>query len=515
MPYHGPMITSGTLLLAGLLTAEAAETDADGVKVCVRMDAVDLAQPVPLSIGGLEGMKLAFQTKGKMDARFTLHDEAGNKDLGPQRGVWKLTGTSPHVAGYPWGGGNWTPCTYRMDLFAQDGIYWRRLGKPAQGKFTRLDFAKSGHAKDVQVRHLVIYRGDDNTPPEAPDGLTVQTGDEGVHLSWKPAKDDVGVALYVISRAGSKDKAFVKVAQTSDPECTDTPPAAGAYRYRVLASDYERNLGPWSKEVSVQVGKGLAQPEVGSLVKDSQWYAEHIRAVHTAGVGKVRKGSILLYGDALHYLDRTRNFAAGIVSLMTHSCVNENGIKPCKPTAVLLAELPKELGLKPEFCVISAGIEDLHPKPWPENEQASPEVRKKTVENVLAMARMCEQQGTVAMVTTPTQFGHNAPKGSPEEKLSDELAKMCEENKIPVVRVFDIYRQAQEKGEDYKLLMHVLETDPRRDPRVTPNGMWSRGYEYSPYEPSFEYGITRRFIVVKKTIDRVLFTLLDRPDQGG
>jgi len=47
---------------------------------------------------------------------------------------------------------------------------------------------------------------------------------------------------------------------------------------------------------------------------------------------------------------------------------------------------------------------------------------------------------------------------------------------------------------------------------VRGNAMWPRGYEYDPYTPSFELGITKRFIVVKETLDQVLFTLLDRPE---
>ena len=489
------------------------ETPAGKAVVIKSMDTVDLTQPLPLSLDSLEGMKIAFQTKGTVNAEFTVHNELAkpddwaHRDMKPQRGVYKFTGTSPHVKDYQWGGGKWTPCLYRMDLFGQDGIYWRKMGKMAEGRFTRLDFKKPGNPKEgLQARNLVIYRGEDNVAPEAPNELLAQAGDDGIRLSWKPAKDNVGVAWYVISRAKGDGK-FTKVAQTAELEYSDKPAAAGAYRYQVLAVDYERNLGPWSKEVSAQAGLPAPQ-EAPSLVKDSQWYAEHIRAVHEAGAGKVKKGTILFYGDALHYLDRTRNFAASIVGLTTHTCVNENGIRPCKPTSVLLSELPKELELKPEFCVISAGIEDIHPKPFPEDEQTSPEVRKKTVDNVLAMARMCEKQGAVTMVTTLTQFGHTAPKGSPEERLSDDLAKMCEENKIPVVRVFDIYRQAQEAGEDYKLLMHWMDPLDTR----TKSPMWKRGYEYASYEPSFEFGITKRFIVVKETIGRVLFTLLDRPE---
>jgi hypothetical protein len=499
-PSAGQEVQSGT--------STAASRPA-GATVLVRMDAVDLAKPVAISLESLEGMKLAFQAKGTADAKFTLRDDRLGKDIRPQRGVWRLTGTSPHVKGYQWGGGNLTPCLYRMDLFGQDAMYWRKnLGKPAEGRFTRLDFARPGLKESLEVRNLVVYRGEDTAAPEAPSALAAKADADGVHLTWKAARDDVGTALYVISRAG-RDAKFEKIAQTAELEYTDKPPSAGAYRYRVLAADYERNLGPWSSVVSGVADKGFELPEPSSLVKDSQWYAKHVRDVHEMGVGKISKGVILHHGDCLLYLDRARNFVAGLTGLQTYGSVNSSSgcIKPSNPSSLLLAELPKELELRPEFCVISAGMEDLHPKPWPEDARLTPEDRKKTVDNVLEMVRLCERRGTVPIVATLTPFGHAAPKDSPEEKLSDELAAMCRANEIPIARVFDLFRKAQDAGEDYKLLMTEM---GRTDVRT--NSMWPRGYEFDPYTPSFELGITRRFIVVKETLDQVMFVLLDRPD---
>ncbi len=495
-------------MLAGAATSHSQQTRPSDAAVCARMDTVDLTQPIPLSIDGLDGMKLAFQTKGTADAHFTLHDDSTNKDLRPARGVWKLTGTSPHVAGYQWAGGNWAPCLYRMDLFGQDAILWRKVGKPREGQFTRLDFAKISGRETLQVRDIVVYRGDDTTPPEAPAGLKAEAGDTGVRLTWKAAKDNIGVAWYVVSRA-TGSSAFTKIGQTADLEFADRPPAPGAYRYCVLAADYERNLGPWSSVVAAQSDKGFDQAPAGAIAQDARWYAAHICAIHAAGEGKVRRCTILFHGDGLHYLDRLRNFAAGLEGLLTHSCFNESSqvIRPGNPSSKLVKELEKELELRPEFCMIGAGLEDVHPKPFPEDEHTTPEDRKRAVDNVLAMVRMCEAQGTVAIVATLTPFGHTAPKGSPEEKLSDELAAMCEANQIPVVRVFDLFRKVQEAGEDYTLLMKPLDMRPMPN-----NPMWSRGYEFLPYEPTFELGITERFIVVKETLDQVLFTLMDRPE---
>ena len=215
-----------------------AATRAKGATVLLRVNTVDLTKPIPISLKSLEGMKIAFQTKGTAEARFTLHDERRGKDLRPQRGVWKLTGTSPHVKGYRWGGGHVTPCLYRMDLFGQDAMYWRKnLGKPAEGRFTRLDIARVGSRNSLEVRGLVMYRGEDVAAPAAPSVPAAKADADGVHLTWPAARDDVGIALYVISRA-TKGAKFEKIAQTAEREYTDKPPAPGTYRYRVLAVDY-------------------------------------------------------------------------------------------------------------------------------------------------------------------------------------------------------------------------------------------------------------------------------------
>jgi hypothetical protein len=388
-------------------------------------------------------------------------------------------------------------------------MYWQKnLGKPAEGKFTWLDFARPGLKESLEVRNLVVYRGEDAAAPEAPSALAAKADAEGVHLTWKAARDDVGTALYVVSRA-KQDAKFEKIAQTAELEYTDRPPSAGTYRYRVLAVDYERNLGPWSSVVSGVADKGFEQAEPSLLAEDGRWYARHIRNVHEMGMGKVSTGVVVHHGDCLLYLDRSRNFVAGLTGLQAYGCVNGSSgvIKPSNPSLKLLAELPKELELSPEFCVISAGMEDLHPKPWPEDAHLTPEDRRKTVENVLAMIVLCEKRGTVPIVATVTPFGHAAPKGSAEEKLSDELAAMCKANEVPIARVFDLFRKAQDAGEDYKLLMTEM---GRTDVRT--NAMWPRGYEFDPYTPSFEIGITKRFIVVKETLDQVMSVLMDRPD---
>jgi hypothetical protein len=478
--------------------------------VIKRLEPIDLKQPVPFSAANAEGLKIAFQTKGPdLQTRFTLR-EATLGERSHHRNAYRFTGDWSLAKGkYSWGGGQWVPCLYRADQFlplgslTAGGFTLIPEVAPRQNTsatFTQLTFQPNRN----QVRNLVIYRGDDGTPPGAPGGLTVQADAGGVYLAWKEPGDNVGVAWYVISRAAGQGK-FVKIAQTADPAYTDRPPAAGRYRYRVLAADYERNMGPWSAVVAVDVAHGSPQPAPSSVVADASYYADHVRAVHDAGAGKVNKGFLYCYGDCINYLDRTRDRDRAMLPLVPYAVLNEirnpnRDLGPVTTSATLLGDLDdpakKILTLRPEFCVVSCGMEDLRAAPRPDP--------KVVVDNVLQIVKKFEAQGTVVVVATTNPYGHTNPLGSPEEALSDALAKMCEENKIPVARVFDVFRNAARSGEDYAKLMHPADTDPH-------GGAWPKGFAYIAMWPSFEEGLVRRLIVVKETLDRVLFTLLDRP----
>ncbi len=501
-----------TLLAAPDSQPAAKKAPVGGSVIIKRMDSVDVAKPIPLTITGADGVKIAFQTRGSdLQTKFTLR-EASLGDRSHHRGAYRFTGNWRLATGtYAWGGGDWTPCLYGADQFlpldskAAGGFTLIHEGAPRHSdlaRFTQLAF----QATENQVRHLVIYRGDDTAPPEAPRGLTARSDTSGVHLAWKEAGDNVGVAWYVISRSGGDGK-FVKIAQAANPAYTDKPPAAGTYRYRVLAADYERNLGPWSAVVSATAAEGTPSPPPSSVVSDARYYAAHVRAVHDAGAGRVNRGLVYHYGDAINYLDRTQDRNRAILPLLPYTLFNQIrnpnvDLSPVTTSSTLLAELRdparKILTLLPEFCVLTCGIEDLRATP--------PAERKLVVENVRQMIKLFEARGTVVIFVTTNPFAQTNPLSSPEEALSDALAKMCEENKVPVARVFDMYRNAARNGEDYTKLM----TPPDRD---THGGAWPNGFAYAALWPSFEEGITRRLIVLRETLDRVLFTLLDRPEE--
>lgn len=474
-------MASAILLLLNIAAAE----DNGGVTIYKSLDEVGLDKPIPLDVTGTAGLKIAFLAKGKTE--FTL--ECANKGAMVPYGF-------KDTNGYDWIDDGWRPCLYRVDLFRDTGT------TPTQGSpITCLKFDVLQHAYDVTspinqagpLRNFVVYRGEDKSPPEAPHDLAASAKTDGVHLSWKAAADNVGVAWYVISRATAAGK-FVKIGQSASLDYTDKAPAAGPCRYRVLAADFERNLGPWSNVVSVQTQTSSEQAD-SALEKDRRNYAEHVRTVHDAGVGKVEKGSIFYIGDGPTHLHRFREQCRDFQGLFTDCWVNKKSDTTAGfhgDSSQFVAELEGELKFAasqkrtPELCVIMVGID---------SPRSTPEECQKIVDSLRKMAKICEGLGTVPIVTTTTQWGLTDPRNSPEQKLNDAILQMCETDKIPAVRVFDFFLKAAEDG-NFKKWMQP------------PNPKWAPAATY----PVFEDGLKARNGAFKKTLDQVLFVLLDRPE---
>lgn len=479
---------------------------------------VPLNKPIALSLQDGNGLKIAFFAKGKSDVGIRLHDSTTNKDLAPTGVKW--TGGN---SDYGPGRGDFMPVLYDVATMGRPShTDDHKLPNPIPA-FTSASYSSlTFQGSQAQVRDLVIYRGDDTEPPEAPADLAALAGADGVLLSWKPASDNAGTAWYVIARADG-DGPFVKVGQTTGLSYEDKPPAAGSHRYRVLAVDFERNIGPWSQVAAVETTQAFPPAGEAPLVLKYPWlgdvpvtfvdrravrsdslnYGEHIRAVHRSGAGKVKRGSVLFIGDGCTHTDRFgwgggSSFCNRVMTLFPRCWVNDGGSwDPQREWTdpFMLKTLPAELAKKPEMCILLMGINSPH---------GTPSERRKVVEDVRNMVRMCEAAGAVTVVGDTTAYSWIEPVGSSEEALSDALLKMCDENRIPVIRIFDLYRNAQKAGAEYRALMGG------------PNGgKYAPGASFPQNElwyQSFENGMNARYVILREYLDQVLFALLDRPD---
>jgi len=259
-----------------------------------------------VDIEGSEGLKMAFLAKGEGFDRATLnvYDEAQDDNTTPYAYRWLPDG-------------RWTPVLYRLDRFRYNS---RRTGfvRP-DARYSELRFygpEPKGRPVALTLDNFVIYRGEDRSPPGVVSGLRAKATEQGVFLHWAPAPDNVAPMLYVVSRAGS-DGTFRKIAETFETRFLDTSAPRGPVRYRVLACDFQNNLGPWSEPVAVvSVSEGRAR-SLTPVERDRLAYAEQVRAVHERGKGSVRRGHVCLYGDSLTGPTVYRQMVEGALGIYT------------------------------------------------------------------------------------------------------------------------------------------------------------------------------------------------------
>ena len=403
-------------------------TDQGGVTVyrhtpelVIRDPGQGLAPSLDLLIRGSAGLKVAFLARG-----------AGGVDTAAFNLADRVSGDNTTAKAYRTVGATWRPVLYRVDRF-------RYNGGPAEGSvagnalFTGLRFhgRPTGGQGVLELREFTIYRGDDATPPTAPTGLHAGADDQGISLTWAPAQDNVGVAFYVISRAGADGK-FLKVGQSCLPEYRDRPPAAGAWRYRVLAGDFQDNLGAWSDPVEIPASRGWPAPAPTPLEQDRLGYAAKVRAIHAAGQGKVTRGRVLCFGDSLTAATVYPQAIEAALGRYAVEAIGRPGWKTgdCRP--VLDADLTK---LQPEFCLILLGTNNA------KNAADLPQA----MDDLLAMARTCAARGVVPVIGTIPPRGFSDPQSAPEARYNELLIKTCRENQIPVAYLFEAFAAAGDR----------------------------------------------------------------------
>lgn len=94
----------------------------------------------------------------------------------------------------------------------------------------------------------------------------------------------------------------------------------------------------------------------------------------------------------------------------------------------------------PEFCLVLFGTNNnKHPRNLPA-----------AMDDLLAIAKACEQNGTVPVIGTIPPRGFRDPESKPEAGFNAALMKMCRDNKIPIAYIFEAY---QNSGVDRRKLL--------------------------------------------------------------
>jgi len=422
---------------------------------------------IDLLIRGSEGLKVAFLARGTggvKTAQFNLYDERAKDNTTSD--AYRIVDEQ------------WRPILYRCDRFFYNDGMNRRVARATSYRNLRFHGNKTPDGKGrLELRNFVIYRGEDATPPSAPGTVSASAEGPVVRLACKPATDNVGVASYVIARTTGNGK-FVKIAELCTPELLDMPGAGGIYRYRVLAVDFQDNMGPWSEPVRVELPAviertALPPKMLGSEVQDRSGYANHVRAIHAAGAGKVTKGRVLCFGDSI---TGATNYRRYVESALGRYDVWARGYAAMR-TDFGRNRINAELrDVNPEFCLIMYGT----------NNSKAPQAIPPAMDDLLAVARSCATHGTVPIIATIPPRGFADPKSEPEARFNRAVIQMCRANRIPIAYVFEAFLAFEKKGDRRTLLagdgVHYI------------TGGWE---------------VTAR--AWKAAMDQVNFVLLDRP----
>jgi len=409
-----------------------------GVTVYRRIGAVKIpkgadgtAWVTEILIRGSKGLKLAFLARGGdgiTSVPLNIADRRANDNTTPN--AYRIIGP------------RWRAVVYFVDRFRYNAQPNSTIG--ANTDFRNIRFHGNAGAKDGAVlllRNVCLYRGEDTAPPAAPTKLTGYSAKGGTFLEWAAATDNVGVARYVIARAPGgpagkvkavKGNRFVKIGESAEPAYRDPRPPAGKSLYRVLAVDFQDNVGPWSAAIRVDNPLKLQPVAPPQEVQDRQAFAAPIRKIGAAGAGKVRKGVVLMFGDSLTY---ATNYRTAVEAALGRFRVEARGY-PAQKTSFGRRKIDADLAaVNPEFCCILLGT----------NNGKNDNAIAAAMEDILAMVGSCRKRGTVPIVGTIPPRGFSDPASKPEARYNAALVKTCRANAIPICHLFEHFQSLPDR----------------------------------------------------------------------
>jgi len=375
---------------------------------------------LPVGVAGSRGLKMALSMKGrKLESVGVNIFDAVARD-----------NTTPY--GYRYlAGDRWTPILYFLDRCRYNSQNTGFVSP--QTIYDSIRFygpAEYEPGMQFSIDNFVLYRGADTQPPEKVAGLVARATGGGVKLSWDQAADNVAPQVYVISRATASGF-FTKIAESPATTFTDTTAGKGSYRYRVLAVDFEENLGGWSDVAKVDSVSDPRPQESTREETDRLDFAEHVRGVHARGVGKVRKGHATLFGDSLTGATVYPHCARAAFGNLT---VNAFGY-PSMRTSFGRNKVGEILRQdNPEFMFILYGT----------NNNKAEEHLPAAMDDLAAIVAACQQRGTVAVLGTIPPRGWTS-ESAPEANFNRHVVELCRKLKIPTGYIFEGFQAAGDR----------------------------------------------------------------------
>lgn len=380
-----------------------------------------------LDIQGSQELKIAFLAKGQNfpRARLNVYDQ-------------KAEDNTTAYAYRHLSNDTWTPVVYHLDRFRYNSKNRGYVAEDTHYKGVRFFGPEPGQQEvSLSLDNFAVYRGQDTEPPKQVTGLEAEADANGVMLQWQEAEDNVLPMLYVIARAKDGGQ-FEKIAESHQSAFLDQTAGQGSYEYKVLACDFENNLGPWSSRVQVQSQSQAKEQEPGRLEQDRQGYAQKVREVHEQGQGNVNQGHVALFGDSLTHASTYRHEAAAALGIYTVQAHGYQGKKTGFGLQKAEQILEKE---NPEFLLILFGTNNV---------RGSMQDRSKMedwMQDLQGIVRKAESRGTVAVLGTIPPRGFNDPQSKPEAAFNELLLEKARQWQVPVAYIFQAIQDAGPRKE--------------------------------------------------------------------
>jgi lysophospholipase L1-like esterase len=381
-------------------------------------------------IAGSKGLRLAFlaKAKGFPRAYLNVHDVRANDNT-----------TSYAYRFLP--DGRWTPVVYHLDRFRYNSSMKGFVSAATLYDGVRFFGPAPAGETTMTLDNVVIYRGSDRQPPEAVGDMEIRDHEDGIELVWSPGRDNVAVMCYVVSR--SRDGGpFEKVAEVHAPRFVDRTAGTRRIGYRVLACDYEENLGPWSlSETVIDAPPRTVPVEPTQEESDRIGYAAHVREVHERGKGKVRRGHVCFFGDSLTHATSYPRLCEGALGIYTA----EGRGYPSMKTSFGRSKVGQILEEQnPEFLMVIYGTNNL-----PGRRNLTDADLEPWMADMEAIAKAGEARGTVVLFGTVPPRGFKDPESKPEKIYNEALAAHGRKIGVPVAYIF---RDIQAAGDRRRLI---------------------------------------------------------------
>ena len=380
---------------------------------------------LPVKIRGSAGLKIAYLCKaaGVPRAGLNVYDQ--------------IAADNTTATGYRWlSKDRWSPVLYYVDAFRYNAQAESRVRAQTFFQNIRFHGEEEGAANTwMLVDNFVVYRGDDRTPPSRVEGLEAKPGAEGVRLSWTAASDNAAVMLYAVSRADGPGAPFRKIAESFTGSYLDRVPAPGEYRYRVLACDFEENLGDWSETATAKADAGNPPPAVRPVeVAEREAYRDHVLEIARKGAGKVNRNMVVCYGDSLtaatvypHEIEGalgTKRVAAYGYPSMQTSFGRDNA----------RANLERD---NPFLVLVLFGT----------NNGKDAKSVEQAMADLAAIAETAAERGIVPIFGTIPPRGFGDPESKPEAGYNAALIRKCADLKVPCGHLFEEYQSLPNRKE--------------------------------------------------------------------